>query len=153
MKDEQMLNRRGAEAQRENQITENIIGSAIEVHKALGPGLLESAYEECLCYELVQLGFSLNRQVALPVFYKGVKLDCGYRIDIVVEDSIIVELKTVEKILAIHEAQLLTYLKLSNRSLGLLINFNVPVLKDGVKRIVNQFQEFSASQRLCGDNV
>ncbi|OGP65884.1 MAG: GxxExxY protein [Deltaproteobacteria bacterium RBG_16_42_7] len=148
-----MLNRRGAETQRENQITEKIIGSAIEVHKALGPGLLESAYEECLCYELAQLGLSFSRQLALPVAYKDVKLDCGYRMDIVVEDTIIVELKTVEKLLPIHEAQLLTYLKLYGRSLGLLVNFNVPVLKDGVKRIVNQFQEFSASQRLCGDNL
>ena len=145
------MNRRDAEAQRENLITEKIIGSSIEVHKTLGPGLLESAYEVCLCYELEQLGLSLRRQIALPVVYKGIKLDCGYRMDIVVEDVIIVELKTVEKLLPIHEAQLLTYLKLYDRSLGLLMNFNVPVLKDGIKRIVNKFQEPSASQRLCGE--
>lgn len=146
------MNRRDAEAQRENKITEKIIGAAIEVHKALGPGLLESAYEECLCYEVAQQGFSFQRQVALPVVYKGIKLDCGYRMDMVVEDLVIVELKTVEKMLPIHEAQLLTYLKLYRSSLGLLINFNVPALKDGIKRIVNQFQDFSAPRRLCGEN-
>lgn len=147
------MNRRDAEAQRENQITEKIIGCSIEVHKALGPGLLESAYEECLCYELDQLGYSFCRQVPLHVVYKGIKLDCGYRMDIVVYDLIIIELKTVEKLLPIHDAQLLTYLKLYNRSLGLLINFNVPVLKDGIKRIVNKFKEISASPRLCGENL
>ena len=104
-----MLNRRGAETQRENQITESLIGCAIEVHRALGPGLLESAYEECLCYELSQNGFSFSRQVPLPVVYKGIKLDCGYRIDVVVDDLVIVEMKTVEKLLPIHDAQLLTY--------------------------------------------
>lgn len=145
-----IMNRRGAETQRENQLTEKIIGCAIDVHKALGPGLLESAYEECLCYELSKSNVQFKRQVPIPVVYKEVRLDCGYRIDLVVEDSVIVELKTVEKLLPIHEAQLLTYLKLYKSSLGLLINFNVPVIKDGVKRIVNQFQEFSASPRLCG---
>jgi len=145
------MNRGGAETLRENQLTDKIIGCAIEVHKALGPGLLESAYEECLCYELAQQGVSLNRQVPLPIVYKGIKLDCGYRIDVIVNDLVVVELKTVEKMLPIHEAQLLTYLKLSNRSLGLLINFNVPVLKDGIKRIVNQFLEVSVSPRLCGE--
>ena len=146
-----MLNRGGAETLRENQLTEKIIGCAIEVHKTLGPGLLESAYEECLCYELAQNGFSCNRQVPLPVVYKGIKLDCGYRIDVVVDTLILIELKTVEKLLPIHDAQLLTYLKLYQRPLGLLINFNVPVLKDGLKRIVNQLQENSASPRLCGE--
>lgn len=146
-----MLNRRGAETRRENQLTESIIGCAIEVHRTLGPGLLESAYEECLCYELAQNGFSFSRQVPLPVVYKGIKLDCGYRIDVVVDNLVIVEMKTVEKLLPIHDAQLLTYLKLSQRSLGLLINFNVPVLKEGLKRVVNQFQEYSASPRLCGE--
>lgn len=145
-----MFNRRGAEAQRENQITESIIGCAIEVHRALGPGLLESAYEECLCYELAQNGFSFSRQVPLPVVYKGIKLDCGYRIDVLIDDLVIVERKTVEKLLPIHDAQLLAYLKLYQRSLGLLMNFNVPVLKDGIKRLVNQFQETSASPRFCG---
>jgi GxxExxY protein len=138
---EKMLNRGDAETQRENQLTEKIIGCAIEVHKVLGPGLLESAYEECFCYELTQNGFSLRRQVPLPVVYKGIKLDCGYRIDVLVSDFVIIELKTVEKLLPIHEAQLLTYLKLYKRPLGLLMNFNVPVLKNGIKRFVNQFRE------------
>lgn len=123
----------------ENLLTEEIIGSAIEVHKALGPGLLESAYEECICYELTQKGLSFNRQVPLPVKYKGIELDCGYRPDIIVESSVIVELKTVEKLLPIHEAQLLTYLKLSGHNVGLLINFNVPFLRNGIKRMVNNF--------------
>lgn len=111
------------------------------MHRALGPGLLESAYEECLCRDLELAGMSFIRQAALPVAYKGVALDCGYRMDIVVEDAVIVELKTVEKILPIHEAQLMTYLKLSGKSVGLLLNFNVPVLKDGIKRLVNNFKD------------
>jgi len=135
------MNRRGAEAQRENLLTGKIIGCAIEVHKELGPGLLESAYEQCLCHELALQGIAFERQVPLPVDYKGIRLDCGYLMDLVVEGEVIVELKTVEKILPIHEAQLLTYLKLYHRPVGLLVNFNVPILKDGVKRIVNQFQE------------
>ena len=147
-----MLNRRDAETQRENQLTEKIIGCAIEVHKALAPGLLESAYEECFCYELTQNGLLVRRQVPLPVVYKGIQLDCGYRIDVVVNDLIVVELKTVEKLLPIHEAQLLTYLKLYQRPIGLLMNFNVPVLKQGIKRLVNQFQENSASPRLGGES-
>jgi GxxExxY protein len=158
-------NRRGAEAQRGNsssasprlggelavnEITERIIGACIEIHRQLGPGLLESAYEECLCHELTLAGLKFERQKPLPVSYKGVKLDCGYRLDLVVEGQVIVELKTVDEIQPIHEAQLLTYLKLSGVSVGLLINFNVPVLKHGVKRIVNNFQESSASPRLRG---
>jgi len=137
------MNRRDTEIERENQITEKIIGAAIEVHKALGPGLLETAYEECLCYELKHLGLDFKRQLPLPVVYKNVKLDCGYRLDIVVENMIIVELKTVEKLMPIHEAQLLTYLKLTNKTVGLLLNFNVPLLRDGVKRIVNNFKDNS----------
>jgi len=133
------MNRGDAEAQRKNKISEKIIGSAIEVHKALGPGLLESVYEECLCYELNKSGLTFNRQVQLPVVYKEVKLDLGFRLDIIVEDSVIVEIKAVEKLMPIHEAQLLTYLKLADKSLGLLLNFNVPVLKEGIKRIVNNF--------------
>jgi GxxExxY protein len=104
-----------------------------------------------LRYELAQNGFSFSRQVPLPVVYKGIKLDCGYRMDVLVNDFIIIELKTVEKLLPIHEAQLLTYLKLYKRPLGLLLNFNVPALKDGIKRLVNQFQDTSASQRLGGE--
>lgn len=117
------------------EITEAIIGAAIEVHRELGPGLLESAYEECLAYELSLRGLTARRQVELPVIYKRVELDCGYRIDLIVEEAVVVELKAVEKLLPIHEAQILTYLKLSGMSVGLLLNFNVPVLRDGIKRI------------------
>ncbi|MEW6096515.1 MAG: GxxExxY protein [bacterium] len=121
-----------------NQITEKIIGAAIEIHRILGHGLLESAYEECLCYELPERGLHFRKQVELPVIYKGIRLNCGYRIDLLVEEKVIVELKTVEQILPIHEAQLLTYLKMMDKRLGLLINFNVPVLRDGIKRIANK---------------
>ena len=117
-----------------NRITEQIIGEAIEVHKTLGPGLLESAYEECLCHELTLRGVSFQRQKPLPVEYNAVKLDCGYRLDLLVEGAVVVEIKAVEAIQPIHEAQLLTYLKLGRWKLGLLINFNVPVLKDGIRR-------------------
>ena len=117
-------------------LTESVIGLAIEVHRALGPGLLESAYQECLCYELKANGIAFGRQVALPVVYKSVKLDCGYRMDLVVDDRLVVELKTVEKILPIHEAQLLTYLRLSGIRTGLLLNFNTAVLKNSIKRMV-----------------
>ena len=115
-------------------ITEQIIGAGIEVHRALGPGLLESAYEECLCHELTLRGLAFTRQVELPVTYKGVKLDCGYRIDLIVQGLVLVELKSVDKIHPIHEAQLLSYLRLSGLSTGLLLNLNVPVLKDGIIR-------------------
>lgn len=119
-------------------ITEIIIGAAMRVHRELGPGLLESAYEPCLMYELVEEGLRVERQKPLPVIYKGVNLDCGYRLDLVVENKIILELKTVEKILPIHEAQILSYLKLSGYTLGFLINFHVDILKNGIRRIVNQ---------------
>ena len=124
-----------------NKLSSKIIGAAIEVHKALGPGLLESAYEECLCYELAIRGLRHQRQVSLPITYKEKQLDCGYRIDVFVEKSIILELKAVDKIEAIHKAQLLTYLKLSKIQLGLLLNFNVPIMKSGIVRIVNEFKE------------
>ncbi len=117
-------------------LTEKIIGYAIEVHKYLGPGLLESAYEECLAHELNIHGIQFHRQVSIPVVYKGLHLECGYRIDIVVAGSLILELKSVERILPIHEAQLLTYMKLSQINIGLLINFNVPLIRDGLKRLV-----------------
>lgn len=117
-------------------LTEKIIGCAIAVHRALGPGLLESAYEECLCYELSEQGLAYVRQVALPVMYKEVRLDCGYRMDIVVENRVVVELKTVDVLLPIHEAQLLTYLKLSKMRVGLLLNFHVKALREGIKRMV-----------------
>lgn len=123
-----------------NKLSNRIIGSAIEVHKALGPGLLESAYEQCLCYELNLRNMSFERQKELPVVYKGIKLDCGYRLDIVVGNEIILELKSCEKIEPIHKAQLLTYLKLSKLSLGLILNFNMPTMRDGIVRIVNEFR-------------
>ena len=126
---------------RVNQITEAVIGAAIEVHRALGPGLLESAYEECLCRELTLQGVSFDRQCPLPIEYKGLRLDCGYRLDLLVENEVVVEIKAVENVLPIHEAQLLTYLKLGNWKVGLLINFNVPVLKQGIKRMVLGLEE------------
>lgn len=118
-----------------NELSGSVIGAAIEVHKELGPGLLESAYEECLCRELSIREVTFERQVSLPVAYKGVKLDCGYRIDIFVESKIILELKAVDRIMDIHKAQLMTYMKLSGCTLGLLINFNVPRLTDGLTRV------------------
>lgn len=120
----------------EEKTTDLIIASAIEVHKALGSGLLESAYEECLCRELDLRGVHYERQIPLPVTYKGASLDCGYRLDLVVKDAAVVELKAVESLLPIHEAQLLTYLRMSGKKVGLLINFNVPVLRDGILRRV-----------------
>lgn len=119
-----------------NDLTGQIIGSAIEVHKALGPGLLESVYKECLCHELGLRQICHKRQLALPVTYKGIRLDCGYRIDLLVEDLVILELKSVEQTEPIHDAQLLTYLKLTGLKLGLLINFNTPVLKQGIRRFI-----------------
>ena len=121
----------------ENALSNKIIGAAIEVHRVLGPGLLESAYEECLCRELSLRDIKFERQKSLPVAYKGVNLDCGYRLDILVEQLVILELKAVSRIEPIHEAQLLTYLKLAGLKLGLLLNFNVPVMKSGIRRIVN----------------
>ena len=118
-------------------LTGQVIGAAIEVHKALGPGLLESAYEECLCRELVLRKIPFERQKDLPIEYKGVNLECGYRLDLVVADKLILELKSCETLQPIHHAQLLTYLKLTGIKHGLLLNFNVPVLKDGIKRISN----------------
>jgi len=117
-------------------LTEKIIGAAIEVHRALGPGLLESAYEECLCHELRLGGIGFVRQQALPVVYKGIHLDCGYRLDVVVEGRVILELKTVDHLLPIHDAQLLTYLRLAGIHTGLILNFNVPALRQGIKRMV-----------------
>jgi GxxExxY protein len=119
-----------------NQITETIIGSAIEVHKNLGPGLLESAYEECLSAELYSAGLCYERQKPVPVVYKNVKLECGYRIDILVEEKVIIELKTVDSINPVHQAQILTYMKFARINTGLLINFNVSLLKNGLKRFI-----------------
>lgn len=120
-----------------NALTERIIGLAIKVHKALGPGLLESTYEICFAYELEKNGFRVERQKALPVIYEGIIIDCGYRIDLLIDGKIILELKSIEKILPVHEAQLLSYLKLSKCKLGLLINFNTKYLKDGISRQIN----------------
>ncbi len=117
-------------------LAERIIGLAIEVHRNPGPGLLESAYEECLCAELKAQAIPHRRQVALPVNYKGTKIDCGYRLDIVVDDAVIIELKTVERLSPIHDAQLLTYLWLSGPKRGLLLNFYTPLMKDGIRRLV-----------------
>src|ERR1022692_4604750 len=122
-----------------NGVTHGIIAAAIEVHRHLGPGLLESAYQECVCYELSRMGLAFTREVHLPLSYKGLQLDCSYRIDLLVEDAVLVELKSVEQTLPVHSAQLLTYLKAANKQVGLLINFNVPVLKDGIRRIVNDY--------------
>ncbi|MCF7821269.1 MAG: GxxExxY protein [Mariprofundaceae bacterium] len=129
------MNHRDTEVQRDS-LTEKVIGAAIEVHKQLGPGLLESAYQTCLCHELKLNNITYKYEVSLPVEYKGVKLDCGYRMDIVVGNQLIVELKTVERILPIHEAQLLTYMKLACIGKGLLLNFNAPALIQGIKRMV-----------------
>jgi GxxExxY protein len=131
-----------------NAISERIIGAAIAVHRALGPGLLESAYEACLAYEMTQGGLRFERQRPLPVRYRDVLVDCAYRLDFVVEERIVVELKAIEALAPIHQAQVLSYLKLSECPLGLLINFNVTVLRDGVRRIVNRFPDPSASSAL-----
>ena len=122
-----------------NQISEQVIGGAITVHRTLGPGLLESTYETCLCHELKKLGLGVARQKTLPVIYDGLTIDNGYRVDLVVEEKVIVELKAVEKVLPVHEAQLLSYLRLAHCNLGLLINFNTKYLKDGISRVVNDF--------------
>jgi GxxExxY protein len=139
------INRRGAEdAETEmeiNKITATIIGAAIAVHRLLGPGLLESAYEACLAFELERRGLEVERQKPLPVRYRGMELECGYRLDLLVEQKVIVELKTVEALAPIHDAQLLTYLRISGHEVGLLINFNVAELRRGVRRLVNAFSD------------
>jgi len=122
-----------------NEISGKIIERSIKVHKALGPGMLEGAYEVCLMHELIKNGFKAESQVKLPIIYDGIRLDAGYRIDLLVEKSVIVELKAIEHLLPVHEAQLLSYLRMSNLKLGLLINFNQKLLRDGVRRVVNNF--------------
>jgi GxxExxY protein len=117
-------------------LSKDVIGAAIEVHKHLGPGLLESAYEECLSYELMQRGYKIERQKPIPVVYKEIKLECGYRIDILVENKIVLELKSVDCFNPVHEAQILTYMKFAQKKVGLLVNFNVALLKNGIKRYV-----------------
>jgi GxxExxY protein len=130
-----------------DRITESIISAAVEVHRALGPGLLESAYEACLAFELADRGLAVEQQKALPVVYRDVHLECGYRLDLLVEQSVIVEIKSVETLMPIHEAQLLSYLKLSGCPVGLLINFNVRQLKDGIRRLVNHYPDGPVSSR------
>tara|TARA_R110001583_G_scaffold178822_2_gene335060 strand:- start:2340 stop:2711 length:372 start_codon:yes stop_codon:yes gene_type:complete len=120
----------------ENEISNIIIGKAIEVHRTLGPGLLESAYQECLYYELINKGLKVEKEKALPIVYKDIKLDHGYRIDLLIENKIVIELKTVEFLIDVHTAQILTYMKLGNFKLGLLLNFNVKLLKEGIKRFI-----------------
>jgi GxxExxY protein len=125
-------------------LTAKIIGAAIEVHKTLGPGLLESAYEECLAHEMQLRSLDFKRQVPLPVAYKCVNLDCGYRLDFLVHNAVVLELKAIDALQPIHEARVLTYLKLGGWTVGLLINFNVPILRNGIKRIVLNYEETSA---------
>ena len=130
------------DASRLNALTESIIGAAIDVHKELGPGLLEQSYEVCLCFELLNRGLNVERQKPLPVRYKNQQLDHGYRIDLLVEDQVIVEIKSIERFERVHVAQLISYLKFANRQVGLLLNFNVALLsRNGIKRVVNGFPE------------
>ena len=132
------MNTNDAETRRENvnELNHKVIGLCIEVHRELGPGLLESAYEEALAYEFTEAGLKFVRQRDTPLIYKGVRLDCGYRLDFIIEGELIIELKAVTELLPVHHAQLLTYLKLERRSLGFLVNFNVPILKKGIRRVV-----------------
>jgi GxxExxY protein len=137
----------------ENALTEQIIGAAIEVHRHLGPGLLEAAYDECLCYELSQQGIRFQRQVVLPIRYKGLKLNCNYKLDLLVEDIVVVEIKAIEALLPVHSAQLLTYLKSSGKRVGLLINFNVPMLTKGLKRMVNHYVEAPVANHVSASSA
>ena len=121
----------------ENEIANKVIGTAIDVHKALGPGLLESAYKECLYYKIAQSGLLVEKEKPMPLIFEDVKLDCGYRIDLIVENRLVIEIKSVDALHDVHLAQILTYLKLGNFKLGLLINFNVSLLKNGIKRVIN----------------
>ncbi|MCX6092649.1 MAG: GxxExxY protein [Candidatus Bipolaricaulota bacterium] len=130
-----------------NQITDQIIGAAIAVHSALGPGLLESAYEACLEHELVRLGLEVERQVPLPVVYRGVRLECGYRLDLLVERLVVVEVKAISELAPIHDAQLISYLRLSGCKIGLILNFDVLRLKDGIRRLVNDLPDSARSAR------
>jgi GxxExxY protein len=136
-----------------NDITHEIIASAMEVHRALGPGLLESAYEECLCRELTLRGLFFERQRSLQVEFKGMRLDCGYRLDLLVEDKVVVEVKAVESLLPIHEAQLLTYLRLGGWKVGLLINFNTALLKQGIRRKVLGLEETESHSAISASSA
>lgn len=125
------------EAAENDPLTERIIGLAIDIHRQLGPGLLKSAYEECLAFELQQAGIAFERQISVPVVYKSIRLDCAYRLDLKVENKLIVEIKSVERLMPIHEAQLITYLRLTGLAVGLLLNFNTNVLKNGIRRLAH----------------
>jgi|ERR1035438_1602611 GxxExxY protein len=133
------MNTLPARAEQLNAITEQIIGAAMEVHRALGPGLLESAYEACLVFELRERGLRVQQQKPLPITYKTVKLDCGYRLDLVVDDCVIIEIKAIDRLTSVHDAQLLSYLKLADCRVGLLLNFHCTMLKHGIRRLVNDF--------------
>ena len=133
------------EKERLDELTGQIIGAAVRVHRALGPGLLESAYEACLVYELREAGLKVEQQKPLPVVYRGVKLDCGYRLDLVIEDVVIIEIKAMERLMPAHTAQVLSYLKLSGHKVGLLINFHVQMLKNGIRRVVNEYPDSAIS--------
>ena len=135
------------EGEKLNKVTEAIISVAVDVHRALGPGLLESAYEACMVYDLAKAGLKVEQQKPLPIVYRGIKLECAYRLDLMIDNEVIVEIKSVEKLLPIHQAQLLSYLKLSECKVGLLINFNVKMLKNDIKRVVNNFPDTLRSQR------
>jgi len=124
-----------------NEVSGEIIGAAIEVHKTIGPGLLESAYEACLCHELTLRNLKYESQLPIPVVYKKAQLDCGYRLDLLVEKLVVVELKATESIQPIHKAQILTYLRLMDKQLGLILNFNVPLMRDGIQRVANDLEE------------
>jgi GxxExxY protein len=145
--------RETAEAAEISRLTDRIIAASSEIHRTLGPGLLESAYEECLCYELTQSRTPFQRQVPLPLPYKGLKLDCGYRLDFLVGDAVIVEIKAIDELWPIHSAQLLTYLKALNQPIGLLINFNAPILKKGLRRIANHYVEPSAEPLISASSA
>lgn len=134
-----------------NEITEKVIGCAIAVHTELGPGLLESAYQECLFYELKSVGLQVEKEKALPLNYKEIKMECGYRIDLLVENKVVVELKAVEALTDVHIAQVLTYLKLSNNKIGLLINFNSFRIKDGLRRLINKYYKPQSSPSTNSD--
>ncbi len=131
------VSRKENKSMNENELSNKVIGLALEVHKALGPGLLESAYQECLNYKIVQSGLFVEKEKPMPLTFEGVKLDCGYRMDLLVENKLVIEIKSVEALNDVHLAQTLTYLKLGNFRLGLLINFNVVLLKQGIKRVIN----------------
>ena len=142
------VSKKGRMSVPENQISEQIIGAAIEVHRHLGPGLLESAYRQCMAHELSLRGLAFESEKSLPVRYKGASLDCGYRVDLLVEGKVVVELKATEALLPVHSAQVLTYLRLTGCRVGLLINWNVPVLRDGIRRVVLGLDEGTACRKV-----